>query len=256
MTAALQGFNVEWIKNFFIKRNSQNTHFHTNPAAIADLISDLKMTMHSKYKRTFAWIEKMLLIDRNGRPLAAQVLDMITYPETNDIDATPNLFCGICCVPDHESDSSDSLADYVHTEGASMQPEPRSDESKSVKSRNSTAGEGSHAKASSRIDVPYVPSDSSLDKSPRSKPEEDRSELEAPSATTTGAGAQVSLKSSASLQRREPERLEASTKKKASPDTIAILPEQLGGKEIVKKQPSQTIESASEFDLCTRIDHF
>lgn len=40
---------------------------------------------------------------------------MITFPESSDIDATLNMFCGICCVPDLESDSLDSLADDFDT---------------------------------------------------------------------------------------------------------------------------------------------
>ena len=49
----------------------------------------------------------MLFVDRTKRPTAAHVLEMITTPETeND---SPSTFCGICCVPDLVTDSTDSL---------------------------------------------------------------------------------------------------------------------------------------------------
>ena len=120
MTAALQGLNVEWIKKFYIKCHSQGTHFHANPAATTQLIQEFGTTAHPKHKRTLSWIEQMIRVDRTARPTAAQVLEMITVPEESDVDATPNTFCGICCVPDLESDSSDSLVDDFDTITAAL----------------------------------------------------------------------------------------------------------------------------------------
>jgi hypothetical protein len=53
----------------------------------------------------------MLSLERNARPTPVQVLEVITSPEDDDTSSTADTFCGICCVPDFESDSMDSLAD-------------------------------------------------------------------------------------------------------------------------------------------------
>jgi hypothetical protein len=111
MIAALHGLNVDWIKAFFAKHGSRSLHFHDNPAATADFIQALKNTVHPTDSPSLIWTEKMLSLERNARPKAARVLEMITSPQNDDTSSTANMFCGICCVPDFESDSMDSLAD-------------------------------------------------------------------------------------------------------------------------------------------------
>lgn len=111
MSAAMHGMNVSGIKTFFDNSSSQGTHYHANPAATTQMIRELENVGDRRYRRPLTWIEKMVLVDRVARPTAAQVLDMITMPEASDQDESPNMFCGICCVPYLESDSMDSLAD-------------------------------------------------------------------------------------------------------------------------------------------------
>ncbi|CAO2655578.1 Nn.00g043810.m01.CDS01 [Neocucurbitaria sp. VM-36] len=120
MTAALQGLNIGWIKEFYTKCHSQSPHFHANPAATAQLIQKLGTTAQPRHKRMLIWIEQMVRVDRTARPKAPQILEMITVPDASDVDATPNMFCGICCVPDLESDSLDSLADEFDNMTASL----------------------------------------------------------------------------------------------------------------------------------------
>ncbi|OAL53742.1 kinase-like protein [Pyrenochaeta sp. DS3sAY3a] len=111
MSAAMHGMNVSGIKTFFDNSSSHGTHYHANPAATTQMIRELENVGDRRNRRALTWIEKMVLVDRVARPTAAQVLDMITMPEASDQDESPNMFCGICCVPYLESDSMDSLAD-------------------------------------------------------------------------------------------------------------------------------------------------
>jgi hypothetical protein len=112
MVAALYGLNVAWIKTFFAKSGSRSVHFHTNPATTARFIQALKDTVVATDRPSLTWTEHMLSLERNARPTAARVLETITSPEHDDTSSTANVFCDICCVPDYESDSMDSLVDY------------------------------------------------------------------------------------------------------------------------------------------------
>jgi len=111
MTAALRGLNIGWIKDYFAKSGSRGMHFHTNYAATVELIQEFKAGGDSRNALAMNWIEKMLLFDRGARPTAASVMEMITLPGVNESDLAASKFCGICCVPDYESDSMDSLAE-------------------------------------------------------------------------------------------------------------------------------------------------
>jgi serine/threonine protein kinase len=124
MIAALHGLNVDWIKAFFAKHGSRSLHFHDNPAATADFIQALKNTVHPTDSPSLIWTEKMLSLERNARPKAARVLEMITSLQNDDTSSTANMFCGICCVPDFESDSMDSLADDFDGITSLGQPDP------------------------------------------------------------------------------------------------------------------------------------
>jgi serine/threonine protein kinase len=121
ITAALRGLNVDWMKEYFARSGSH--HFHSNHAATVQFNQELKDTAHPTDKRTLYWIEQMLRFDRNARPTAAQVLEIITLSEDDDTGSVANMFCGICCVPDFESDSMDSLADDFDVITAVPQPD-------------------------------------------------------------------------------------------------------------------------------------
>jgi serine/threonine protein kinase len=124
MTAALHGLNVDRIKDFYARSGSRSVHFHSNPSATGEFIKELKNTARPTDKPTLLWIGQMLFLERNARPTAAHVLEMITSSEDNDTDSTANMFCGICCVPDFESDSMDSLADDFDVVTTVRQPDP------------------------------------------------------------------------------------------------------------------------------------
>lgn len=109
MVAALHGLSVDWIKDYYQTNFSKATHFHANPQATESLLYEWDATWQKQDLMPLTWIRKMTLTDRQARPLAAQVLDMIV--SNNDLDFSPGTFCGICCLHGEEGDSSDSLAD-------------------------------------------------------------------------------------------------------------------------------------------------
>ena len=113
MTAALRGLSIEWIKDYFAKHGSGGIHFHANHAATMELVQNFRAGGDSKNARVLTWIETMLRYDRSARPTAARVMEMITLPDAGRSDSASNKFCGICCVPDYESDSLDSLAEEI-----------------------------------------------------------------------------------------------------------------------------------------------
>ena len=107
MVSALQGFSTDSIRLLFATGSTAGLHYHNNPSATQRLIEKLRSKAVKSDRRPLLWIADMLFVDRTKRPTAAHVLEMITTPETeND---SPSTFCGICCVPDLATDSSDSL---------------------------------------------------------------------------------------------------------------------------------------------------
>jgi serine/threonine protein kinase len=109
MVAALHGFDVEWVKHYFVTVHTMSSHFYTNPEASSQLIQDWEVTWTARDQKPLRWIKSMLQINRLSRPTAAQVLELISSPD--ELDQSPSTFCGICCVYDEETDSDDSLVD-------------------------------------------------------------------------------------------------------------------------------------------------
>ncbi|KAF1977458.1 kinase-like protein [Bimuria novae-zelandiae CBS 107.79] len=112
MAAALQGYSIAWIKDHFDSRHTRSTHFHENPKATAELMEKWNKDWSERDRQPLQWTKEMLGLDRTSRPTAAQVLDEITAPNQAGGNMT---FCGICCVPQELSDSSDldSVAEYM-----------------------------------------------------------------------------------------------------------------------------------------------
>jgi serine/threonine protein kinase len=109
MTAALHGLDVNWIKTYFATYGSQAPHFHSNPDATQQLLYSWETSWNRDDKLPLLWIKQMVSIDRQQRPTAARVLELITTTDLGESISTN--FCGICCVPDNDTDSCDSLAD-------------------------------------------------------------------------------------------------------------------------------------------------
>lgn len=109
MVAAMQGYNVSWMKKYFSGTHSMSSHYYANPQASSELIDEWTTAWDAKDGRPLQWIERMVRSDRSSRPMAAEVVEMIVFPDGHDHNSTT--FCGICCVPDEETDSNDSLVD-------------------------------------------------------------------------------------------------------------------------------------------------
>jgi serine/threonine protein kinase len=111
MAAALRALDVEWIKNYFGERGSRNFHYHSNFAAIAELVENFKTIGTRKDRPVLIWIQKMLLMEHRARPTATRLLEMITLPDAAEPNLPTSIFCGICCIPDLDSDSESDLVD-------------------------------------------------------------------------------------------------------------------------------------------------
>ncbi|KAH7384587.1 kinase-like domain-containing protein [Pyrenochaeta sp. MPI-SDFR-AT-0127] len=271
MTAALQGLNVEWIKTLFTNSNSQGTHFHSNPIALTELLRELKETVDPSHKRTFTWIEKMLLVNRNARPTAAQVLEMITCPETSDMDATPNMFCGICCVPGLESDSADSLADDLDVvtaiplrkhhikQDANTRHETFQPEVEAQKVRHLDSSEESLARARPNADSPFELMDSNPKaEAVRGAPNDTPSKIQAHSVTSKSRDANISsgnkisispsidVKSSDSPQREHTQQSAIFPQEEMSPSAVVSQSEELFEQSMDKGEPADLITMSRE----------
>jgi hypothetical protein len=109
MCAALNGHNVEWLKSYFSSNHTRSIHYHSNGEATYQLIAEWESTWNNREKRLLQWIRIMLCADRFSRPTAASLLDRIT--SNQDLEYTRTEFCGICCIPDDDTDSEDSILD-------------------------------------------------------------------------------------------------------------------------------------------------
>ncbi|KAF2018600.1 hypothetical protein BU24DRAFT_418122 [Aaosphaeria arxii CBS 175.79] len=112
MVAALHGINVDWMKQYFASAHSTSTNFYANPEASAQLIREWESVWSERDRLPLGWIRSMLLLDRPSRPTAARVLELITT--SKDTGQVSTTFCGICCIPDEETDSDDSLDDEIN----------------------------------------------------------------------------------------------------------------------------------------------
>jgi serine/threonine protein kinase len=119
MLAALHGYNTDWIKRYFAGVHTQATHFHANPDATSQLLQEWEATWTVLDKTPLSWIKEMLLMERQSRPTAARVFELVTSIDESNQSSTN--FCGICCILDDASDSNDSLDDDL-----TVLAEPRS----------------------------------------------------------------------------------------------------------------------------------
>jgi serine/threonine protein kinase len=109
MLAALHGYNTDWIKRYFAGVHTQATHFHANPDATSQLLQEWEATWTMLDKMPLLWTKEMLRMERQLRPTAARVFELVT--SIDDSNQSSTNFCGICCILDDETDSNDSLVD-------------------------------------------------------------------------------------------------------------------------------------------------
>lgn len=114
MVAALQGYDVDWLRRRFENVGTRSTHYHTNPQATQEILEHWETSSERKDAIPVTWIKKMVLVDRSSRPTAAEVLEMITCRDDADCSATT--FCCISCAANDQNDSIGSLTDSAHNE--------------------------------------------------------------------------------------------------------------------------------------------
>ncbi|KAF2194060.1 kinase-like protein [Zopfia rhizophila CBS 207.26] len=109
MVAALRGYDLDWIREYFLNAGSKEPHYSSNLPACAQLLQYFETEATPPDQKPLKWIRTMINNDRSARPTASSLLNMITYQDDSDQPTTT--FCGICCLPGLESDSCDSLLD-------------------------------------------------------------------------------------------------------------------------------------------------
>ncbi|KAF2124893.1 kinase-like protein [Dothidotthia symphoricarpi CBS 119687] len=103
MAAALHGHDVMWVRTYYEGHHTRKTHFHANSEATEQLLSEFEASWDEKEKILLTWIRSMMAEDREARPTAARVIELIT--SVDEPDCSPTTFCGICCATDDSADS-------------------------------------------------------------------------------------------------------------------------------------------------------
>ncbi|KAI9761626.1 MAG: hypothetical protein M1840_001742 [Geoglossum simile] len=107
MSVVLKGLSVEYFKSYFEKNGTGLPFVRTNLPALSMLLTELERTGIPSDSRALVWVKYMLQHDRSARPTAATLVSWITVPdgpyEGNGV------FCGICCLSEYGSETSDSL---------------------------------------------------------------------------------------------------------------------------------------------------
>ncbi|KAH7093527.1 kinase-like domain-containing protein [Paraphoma chrysanthemicola] len=111
MLAALQGHDIDWIKDYLSINGTQEPYYRSNPPACQLLFSNYEANLVKSDRIAVNWVRHMIVTDRSTRWTAAYVVQQIRSCDNLD---TGNMFCGICCRGDEESDSHDSLDDQPY----------------------------------------------------------------------------------------------------------------------------------------------
>jgi len=105
MIVILKGKTLEYMDGFFKEHGSRQMYIRSNLAAFVEFIAVLKVMGDLSDNRAFAWVPKMVEVDQQLRPTAAEVVASIT--STSKGTGGRTVFCGACCVDDDSSDSVD-----------------------------------------------------------------------------------------------------------------------------------------------------
>ncbi len=114
MIVVLKGRTVEYTYEFFKQYGSQQAYVRTNPAALVELVAELKRMGTLSDNRALEWVQQMLRTEPVLRPTAASlVASIIAASKEGEGNAA---FCGICCfsLDDDFSDAVDELEDNVY----------------------------------------------------------------------------------------------------------------------------------------------
>src|SRR4051794_16886282 len=109
MVVVLKGLTIEYAKSHFEKSGTELPFICTNPDAFLQLLIELESVGIPSDNRALSWVKDMLQHDHFARLTAAMLVTSITAPDA--FSARNSVFCGICCLSEEESDTSDSLDD-------------------------------------------------------------------------------------------------------------------------------------------------
>jgi serine/threonine protein kinase len=108
MLAALQGHDMDWLKDYMLENGTKEPYYRGNAPACGLLFDKFEAGLARSDRTAISWVRKMIVFDRSTRWTAAHIVQQIR--SCDDME-TGNIFCGICCRGDEESDSHDSLDD-------------------------------------------------------------------------------------------------------------------------------------------------
>ncbi|KAJ8111650.1 hypothetical protein OPT61_g5809 [Boeremia exigua] len=108
MLAALNGYDIEWLKSYYARIGTHSTNFYANVSATQQLLSYWRRAISLNYVKPVIWIETMLVTDRSTRPTAAQVVSEITASE----DGTRFMYSCNACGDDFSDSDSMPVADH------------------------------------------------------------------------------------------------------------------------------------------------
>ncbi len=111
MIVVLKGRTVKYINQFLGEHGSRQAYICTNPAALLELVEELRGTDNLADNIALVWVQDMLRTEQQLRPTAASLVASIT--STSKEWEGNGAFCGICCVScnDDFSDEIDELED-------------------------------------------------------------------------------------------------------------------------------------------------
>ena len=109
MLVVLKGRTVEYMYDFFKTHGSQQAYVRSNPAALNELVAELRETESLSDNRVLGWAQQMLVTDQRLRPTASSLVASILAAGNERGGSTA--FCGNCCfsLDDDLSDVADEL---------------------------------------------------------------------------------------------------------------------------------------------------
>ncbi|KAF2814373.1 kinase-like protein [Mytilinidion resinicola] len=113
MVVVLKGLPVEYMYEFLKEHGSREPYVRSNPTALQELLAELEGMPNLCDNRVVAWVQQMLLVERQSRPTASALVASITAASSDGRNSA--IFCGICCrfLDEEFSDTSDELDDFV-----------------------------------------------------------------------------------------------------------------------------------------------
>ncbi|EON69970.1 serine/threonine protein kinase [Coniosporium apollinis CBS 100218] len=119
MAAVLKGWKMSDFKEYFDTTGSREPFIRVNLEATFQLIAELRTVGFAKDDIPLGWIERMLRLDRNARPTAAELITEIIKCTGDGMR-----FCGICCLAEEESDETDELDEFFESTATTLNVSP------------------------------------------------------------------------------------------------------------------------------------